>query len=203
MTAPTKATTETPRPLAAEPADPAADGPISVPAQSGVFTSEAPSANALRPGPLGPGLHAAYVEAYEPIPRPSPPSPHTAPPTLAFRVRTLADTRLSAILADGVEPALLEHCLRSNQLVMLSDSPRGVLILGALQIQQTLQRDPDGTLVIEARRIELRATEEFRAQSGSAALKLQAEGKVRVNGHRMLIDVDTNVRVLSALVELP
>ena len=43
----------------------------------------------------------------------------------------------------------------------------------------------------------------LRLRSDASSLELQATGKVRINGHRLLIDVDTNVRVLSALVELP
>jgi hypothetical protein len=78
-----------------------------------------------------------------------------------------------------------------------------VLILGALQTQRAFHREPDGTLMIESERVELRGEKELRLRSGASALKLTEDGRVRINGHRMVLDVDTSVRVLSALVELP
>lgn len=143
---------------------------------------------ALATGELGPGLHAGQVEMAA---------------GATFRVRTMSGLRLSAKLADGVETSLVEQCMRTGQLVIMTDSERGPLIAGALQTQQTIQREPDGTLLIESRRIELRAEESVELRTQSSAVKLRADGNVRINGHRMLIDVDTKVRVLSALVELP
>jgi hypothetical protein len=57
--------------------------------------------------------------------------------------------------------------------------------------------------MIESKRVEVRAEEEVQLKSGASAVKLREDGRVRINGHRMVLGVDTNVRVLSALVELP
>jgi hypothetical protein len=137
---------------------------------------------------LSPGLHAAHVEMAS---------------DKSFRIRSVGGQRMLARLGDGVERTLVEQCMRSCQLVIVTATETDVLILGALQTQRTLHREPDGTLMIESERVELRAGKELRLQSGASALKLSEDGRVRINGHRMVLDVDTNVRVLSALVELP
>jgi hypothetical protein len=137
---------------------------------------------------LTPGLHAAHVELAS---------------DKSFRIRSVNGQRILARLGDGVERALVEQCMRSNQLVVVTATETDVLIVGALQTQCAFHREPDGTLLIESERIELRAERELRLKSGASALKLAEDGKVRINGHRMVVDVDTNVRVLSALVELP
>lgn len=137
---------------------------------------------------LSPGLHAAFIEMAS---------------DKSFRIRSVNGQRMLARLGDGVERALVEQCMRSNQLVIITATDAEVLILGALQTQRTFHREPDGTLMIESERVELRAEKEVRLQTGASALKLNEDGKVRINGHRMVLDVDTNVRVLSALVELP
>jgi hypothetical protein len=137
---------------------------------------------------LGPGLHAARLELAT---------------ERGFRVRTLTGERFAAECDDSVERELIEQCMRSNQFVILTDTDQGPLIVGALQTQRALHREPDGTLRIEAKKLELNAEESLRLQSSASSLELKATGKVRINGHRLLVDVDTNVRVLSALVELP
>jgi hypothetical protein len=141
------------------------------------------------PEPLGPGLHAAWIEL--------------ATDTV-FRVRTASGRKLDAKLANEVEREWINQCFSQNQMVIVSDSPLGPLILGALQTRRQLAREADGTLAFEANRIELRAEQEIVIRTGNeAAVKLQRTGKVRINGHRLLIDASANVRVLSALVELP
>lgn len=156
--------------------------------------------------PLGPGLHPVVVQRAlppSPLPRSGLSSSRPAGGSGGFQVVTLAGQSLEAKLGDGVARALAEQCLRTGRFMLAAQSPRGVLLLGALQTELGPETQPDGTLVIAAKRIELRAEEELRARGGTSALKLQAEGKVRLNGHRLTIDMDTNVRVLSALVELP
>lgn len=137
---------------------------------------------------LTPGLHAAHLEMAS---------------ERSFRIRLLGGQRVLARLGDGVERELVEQCLRSNQLVIVTATETDVLILGALQTQRTFHREPDGTLMIESKRVEVRAEDEVQLRSGASAVKLREDGRVRINGHRMVLDVDTNVRVLSALVELP
>lgn len=181
------------RPVAPLPqaAGPSRPGPARLPAHA----SARPEA--ATPGPsvaasseaLGPGLHPVTLQQ--------------ALRGERFRVATLAGQSLEAQLGDGVALALAEHCLSTGRFMLAAPSPRGLLLLGALQTELGPQTQPDGTLVIAAKRIELRADEELQARGGTSALKLQAEGKVRMNGHRLTIDMDANVRVLSALVELP
>jgi hypothetical protein len=137
---------------------------------------------------LTPGLHAAHVEMAS---------------DRSFRVRALGGQRMLAHLGDGVERALVEQCMRTGQLVIMTATESDVLILGALQTQQTFHREPDGTLRIESKRVEVLAEEELRLKTGASTLKLTQDGRVRIHGHRMLLDVTTNVRILSALVELP
>src|SRR5688572_12524260 len=114
---------------------------------------------------LTPGLHAAYVEMAS---------------DKSFRIRSISGHRLLARLGDGVERALVEQCMRSNQLVIITAAETDVLILGALQTQRTFHREPDGTLLIESERVELRAEKELRLRTGASALKLQEDGKVRI-----------------------
>lgn len=137
---------------------------------------------------VGPGLHAMHVEMAT---------------DRAFRVRSLSGERLAATLADGVERELIEECLRGGQLVIVTATESACLILGSLQTQRSFHRDADGTLGIEGRRIELRAEEDVRLTAGASAMTLNRTGRVRINGHRMTLDIDTSVRILSALVELP
>lgn len=106
-------------------------------------------------------------------------------------------------MSDGVERELIEHCMRTNQLVIVTATTTDVLILGALQTQRMLHRESDGTLRLESRRVELRADVEVQLRSGASTLKLREDGRVRINGHRMVLDVNTSVRFLSGLVELP
>ena len=138
--------------------------------------------------PLGPGLHPAVIELRS---------------GAAFRVRLMDDARRKAVLADGVDPRLVDECLRTGRLVILCDTKRGVTILGALQTAPSLAREADGTLTLEARTIRLRAEKNVVIEAGPSSLTLDRSGSVRAEGERMVIDMGSNVRVLSALVELP
>lgn len=137
---------------------------------------------------LSPGLHAGHVELVS---------------DTTVCVRTLDGRRLTCRLTDGVERALIEQCMSSNQLVILAAAGDHALILGALQTHRAFRPDAEGNLVIEGKRVQLHAEQELELKTGDSALKLNRNGKLRVNGHRLVLDVTTNVRVLSALVELP
>jgi translation initiation factor IF-1 len=141
-----------------------------------------------KPTVLGPGMHAGVIEMHN---------------EGSFRIRLLDGTRVKAALGDGVDPALAQECLRDGRTVMLAETSRGPVVLGALQTTRSLERTPDGTLVLEARRIRLRAQDAVIVQAGEASLRVQADGTVCTEGESMLIDMSSNVRVLSALVELP
>ena len=137
---------------------------------------------------LGPGLHAGWIELRG---------------NGAFRVRTMTGERMSAVLGDDVDVALAEECLRASRLVILADTDRGPTILGALQTTRSLVREPDGTVSLKAKSIRLQVDESMVLEAGPVVLKLNADGTMRTEGNRMVIDMGSNVRVLSALVELP
>jgi len=137
---------------------------------------------------LGAGLHAAFIELRTDD---------------GFRVRTPDERRFQAVLAYGVDPALVDECFRGSRLVILSDTPRGVAILGALQTTRSLSHEPDGTVTLDAKKIRLRAEQGVVLEAGQTSLRMDKKGAMRTEGHRMVIDMSSNVRVLSALVELP
>jgi hypothetical protein len=140
------------------------------------------------PAALGPGIHPGVIEM---LVGPS------------FRIRLLSGPRISAVLGDEVDAVLAEQCLRDGRTVMLAETSRGPTILGALQTTRSLERLPDGTLALEAKKIRLRAKEGVTIEAGESSLRVRADGTVQTEGERMLIDMSSNVRVLSALVELP
>lgn len=140
------------------------------------------------PTPLGPGLHAARLELSG---------------DRAWRIRLLSGERLEAAVLPGVEAELIEDCLRSGQLVIVTETNEGATILGALQTVRTLVPERDGRLSLRARSIRIEAEDGVTIQSGKSSARLESNGKLVLEGHRMLIDVNANVRVLSQLVELP
>jgi hypothetical protein len=84
------------------------------------------------------------------------------------------------------------------------DTERGVTIVGALQTAPSVEREPDGTLVLSGTRVRILAEKGVSVEAGAAAsMALESTGKARLAGDRMVIDMSSNVRVLSALVELP
>lgn len=137
---------------------------------------------------LGPGLHAAHVDL-------------ASPP--AYRVRSLTGERFEAVLGDGVDPELVDECLRGARLVILGDTDRGPAILGALQTSRSLVIEPDGTAVLRAKGIRLQAEQTLVLEAGTTSIRIEESGAVRAQGDRMVIDMGSHVRVLSALVELP
>jgi hypothetical protein len=143
---------------------------------------------AKEPEPLGPGLHPGVLEMRS---------------GASFRVRLMDDSRRRAVLGDGVDPALADECLRTGRLVILCDTKRGVTLLGALQTAPSIARGPDGSLCLEGKTIRIRAEKAVVIEAGPVSLSLEQGGTVRAEGDRMVIDMGSIVRVLSALVELP
>jgi hypothetical protein len=137
---------------------------------------------------LGPGLHAAYIELRA---------------GGRYRARLPSGVRVAAVLGDGVEPALAEECLRAGRMVILCDTERGPTLIGALQTSRSVVREADGALSIAARTIRLKADQALVVEAGPVALRLEQSGLMRAEGEKMIIDMGSNVRVLSALVELP
>jgi hypothetical protein len=149
------------------------------------------------PALLGPGLHGATLEMS------LQPAPGARRAERGWRVRTLLGERLTAIAADSVEPALLDECLRSGRWVLLADTDRGPTILGALQTSRGVEMDADGTAVLRARTVRISAEKALTVEAGSTSIRLDESGAARAQGDRMVIDMGSHVRVLSALVELP
>lgn len=138
---------------------------------------------------LGPGLHLVHVDL-------------GAGQTTT--VRTLDGRRLTAVLGDDVDPALVDECRRRGRMMLACDTSRGPTLMGALQTRRSIEHEPDGSLVIAARNVRIAAEEGVSVEAGtSASMTLSENGRARLTGDRMVIDMSANVRVLSALVQLP
>jgi hypothetical protein len=138
---------------------------------------------------LGPGLHLVHLDL-------------GAADSLV--VRTLEGKRLTAVVDEGVDAGLLSECRRKGRRMIACDTERGVMIVGALQTAPSMEREADGTLVLEGTRVRIVAEEGLSVEAGAgASMALEATGKARLAGDRLVLDMSANVRVLSALVELP
>lgn len=143
---------------------------------------------ALEPA-LSPGLHVVSIELQA---------------SASFRVRAAGGEVVSAALADGFDRDFAEECLRDHRPVLAQVSADGrVLLVGALQTRRQVERDGQGALHLEGKRVEIRATDEARIHVGKSTLRLDSKGAIRFTGQKMTMDVATVVRVLSSLVELP
>lgn len=141
------------------------------------------------PRKLGAGLHLVHVDL------------GAADSTT---VRTQDGRRLSAVLVDGLEPGLVDECRRKGRMMLACDTSRGPTLVGALQTSRTIEHDADGSLTLSAKSVRVVAEQGISMEAGTnASMQLDANGKARLTGDRMVIDMSANVRVLSALVQLP
>jgi hypothetical protein len=139
---------------------------------------------------LGPGLHLVHV--------------HLGAGGDATMVRALDGRQLAAVIADEVDPGLVEECRRKGRMMLACDTRRGPTLVGALQTARSIEHEPDGSLVISAKSVRIASEEGITLEAGaSASMALESTGKARLTGDRMVIDMSANVRVLSALVQLP
>ena len=120
-----------------------------------------------------------------------------------YRVRLLDGEVVAAKPATGCEPALLSECLRERRTVMLSYTPDGPLILGALQTRSSATETRDGLTQIDSERIELNADSAICLRVGGSTVELRKDGTLRIAGQRLTMDIATLVKVLSGRVELP
>ncbi|EYF08510.1 hypothetical protein [Chondromyces apiculatus] len=141
-----------------------------------------------RAATLGPGVHLATVEM-------------RAGDT--YRIRTTAGARLAAVLADGVEPALIDDCLRHGRMILACDTERGPTIVGAVQTTRSVGVDEDGALAFAAKSIRLKAEQTLRIEAGPIAITVDKAGVLRLQGDKMTIDMGTLIRLVSTRVELP
>jgi hypothetical protein len=128
---------------------------------------------------LGPGIHAGVVELVG---------------DGTYRVQLALGGHVRAGLAPCVSPALIQRCMRAGRNVLLTDSSRGPVILGAIQTEDA---------EAEGDALRLRANKEIALEVGSTRLLLTSDGKVRIDGRDLAIDVAALMRVLAARVELP
>jgi len=137
---------------------------------------------------LGPGAHLARVELRA---------------GASYRIRTAAGTRLSATLADGVEVALVDECLRHGRMILACDTERGPTIVGAVQTARSIGADEHGALAFNATSIRLKADQTLRIEAGPVTLTVDKAGVLRLQGDKMTIDMGALIRLVSARVELP
>jgi hypothetical protein len=137
---------------------------------------------------LGPGMHGATVELFA---------------DTTARARLATGEVVRATVAPGVEAAFVEECLRLGRTVVLVDGESGPLLVGALQTTRALGPAADGTLVLEADTVRLRAATLATLEVGQSTLRLEPTGLLRIEGNKLVVDVSSLVRFLSARVELP
>jgi hypothetical protein len=137
---------------------------------------------------LAPGLHAGRIELKSDD---------------VYRVRMAGGERLLATLADEVSPALAQECLRDARTVIVVDTERGPTIVGALQVSPIVTPDAAGTLTLDARTLRLRASRGLSIEVGDTTIALDAEGVVRMEGDRLVIDMAQFVKVASARMDIP
>jgi len=87
---------------------------------------------------------------------------------------------LSAELAPGVSPAIIEQAVTTGNAVLLECAGGAApLVVGVLQTKM-----PD-ELHVRARRVELEADEEIVLRSGHGALRIRQDGEVEIVGSRI------------------
>lgn len=136
---------------------------------------------------LGPGLHAATIELGA---------------RGTYRVRTAAGERVRAKLAEGVAPALADECRRTRRTVLVTQTPDGVVIIGAVQTQPSIEGKHE-KLRLDANEIELAAERTIVLRVGKAVLVLDESGAIRLAGEGVALRAAKAVKVLAANVELP
>lgn len=137
---------------------------------------------------LGDGLHAATVEMAT---------------GASLRLRLPGGDRITAVLGDGVERELVAECMRDGRHVIVTDSSRGPIVIGALQTARVIARDERGNLTLDARDVRLVAERSLVLEAGPVVLKLERAGVLKAEGERMTIDMSTFLRVFAPRVELP
>ncbi|MBK8255238.1 MAG: hypothetical protein IPK82_21575 [Polyangiaceae bacterium] len=165
-------------------------------AQTAVVRSVTTNRSKTEVTTVGPGIVPAKIEMRDMA---------QADPGAAgsYRVRTLDGRRFAAVLSDEVEPQFAEECLRSGKTVLLVDTERGPTILGAVQTSRGITREASGLTTLTATDLRIRADKTVVIEAGPVSLKLDKNGVMRAEGERMVIDMASLVRVLSALMELP
>lgn len=169
----------------------ALDGAPQLPALVDSLVPDTAAVDAVAPRlSLEAGLHAAFLEARR----------HGL-----LVVRLLDGRRTAAEIVPQVSDALVDECLAEGKLVLVSATPRGPAMIGAIQTTPTLHHDREGVLTIEAKKLHVKVEDEIRVVTGANAVvsESHADGRVRLRCERGAVDFAANLRVHSALVELP
>lgn len=137
--------------------------------------------------PLGTGLHAATIELCA---------------RGTYRVRTASGISARAKLAEGMSAALADECRRTRRTVLVTEAADGVLIVGAIQTQPSLEGRHE-RLQLKANELELAAERAIVLRVGKSLLVLDESGAIRLAGEGVSLRAAKAVRVLAANVELP
>jgi hypothetical protein len=134
---------------------------------------------------LAPGLHAATIELAL---------------KGSFRLRTMTGERVKARLGPGVDPALMEECLKWRRTVLVTAGPKGAIIVGAVQVTASQRHE---NVRLEGVEIELSASNKIAFRVGKALFVIDANGAILMVGETTTMKMAKAVRVRSANVELP
>jgi hypothetical protein len=134
---------------------------------------------------VGPGLHLGVIELKS---------------EGAYVVRMLTGERVTAHLDPEVTPDFVDGCMRAGKRLLVADSERGAVIVGALE--RPLPPGKQAT-TLDGERLHLRADQELIIEVGQFGMRLDASGAARLKSRQLVIDAASLVRFLSARVELP
>jgi hypothetical protein len=118
----------------------------------------------------------------------------------SYRVRLATGERVKARLADGVDPALANECLKDRRTVLVSGHPEGPIVVGAVQVTASTRPEK---LRLEAADIELCAATSIVLRVGKSLIILDEKGGMQMVGEKMTLRMAKTLRALCASVELP
>jgi len=144
---------------------------------------------------LGPGMHPGRIEMVM--------AASADGGERVYRVRLASGRHVTARLDGAVAPDFVEECLRGGRTVVLVDGPDGARIAGALQVASAIEKDPRGTLALEAKHVRVRADQSIVLEVPGGSIAFEPGGALRLEGDKLVIDMAALVRIFAARVELP
>ena len=102
----------------------------------------------------------------------------------------------------GLHRAVLETACETGEPVLVSREPSGYVVRGALRTQPTAGIDQIDELKIEARRIELSASEEVQVRSGIAIIAVRAIGEVETYADRIVSRAEEVQKLVARMLRL-
>jgi hypothetical protein len=137
---------------------------------------------------LGPGIHPGVVELEA---------------NGSYRVALLAGGHVRARLDKGLSKKFVDACMKTGTRILLHDTARGPEILGALHAPRELSEGEEDAVELSGKTVRLRAAEEIVLSVGKTTLRLDKTGAARFEGRKLVLDIASLIRMLSARVELP